>query len=927
MPGAAAAVAAVVVKSVASFSLANFLVGTAISLALNAAATSLFGKKPKTPEIQTIKRDRLEVVRSSIAERRIVYGQAKVGGTMVFAESTGSKNKYLHLVVVVAAHEVEEIGDVYLNDELVGSLDGSGNVTSGKYAGKVRIKKHLGSSNQAADSDLVSEVPNWTNDHRLRGLAYVYYRLQHSTKTFPAGIPKPTVIVKGKKVYDPRSTTTVWSDNWALCVRDYYLTSEEDGGIGADSDEVNEDSFIAAANVSDETVATSSGTQKRYTLNGVVFTDQIPSEIIEDMMTAGAGAPVYTKGEYHIYAGAYRTPTVELTPDDVVGEFKVTPRLPRQELFNRVKGTFINKNDFWQSADFPPVENATYETQDNNERITRDIELAYTTDIKMAQRLAKIHLEKSRQAISVDGVFNYKALQVAVMETAMMTFPDLGWSQKVFICIGWVFDFASGIRLTLQEEAAAVYNWSGGDETVIDPAPNTNLPDPSVVEPPTGLTAESGNDQLFISGDGTVQTRIRVSWEDPDDTFAIAYLLRHKKDGESDFTSLEIPVGSNEHYISPVKDGESYTIELAVRNIRQVESDFTTLGHVVTGKTDLPPDVVSFNVSRMPDGTRRFTWNQSGQPVDVTVGGGFKIRYSNGSFDWDTATALHEGLLSVSPFETNELAAGTYTFGIKSVDSSGNESSNATLITTTLGNPRLREALYFRLEKDLNWPGTTTDCFVSHENILEAVSDGDWTDLPSTWDALASSWQTLLTRKTPIIYETPEIDLGAELDFNPLVTVLGDGTATIEFKTGTDSDGGVTGSYAAIDKVTGKRYVQFKITMAGTDPVIRDLNIILDGESLIDEFNDINVATESAVWFSRVAAGHFKVGTRKDISVITQARISALQNVGQGYTWELISKSQTVNSKPAAEFKVYNSSGVLTDATVDIEIKGPKASS
>jgi hypothetical protein len=50
-----------------------------------------------------------------------------------------------------------------------------------------------------------------------------------------------------------------------------------------------------------------------------------------------------------------------------------------------------------------------------------------------------------------------------------------------------------------------------------------------------------------------------------------------------------------------------------------------------------------------------------------------------------------------------------------------------------------------------------------------------------------------------------------------------------------------------------------------------------------------------------------------------------LQNVGAGWSWELISKTQIVNSEPAAEFKVYNSSGTLANATIDVELRGPQA--
>ena len=89
-----------------------------------------------------------------------------------------------------------------------------------------KIKPIYGSSDQTADSDLVSEsMLSGQLVIGLRGIAYMYVRLKFDADAFPNGIPVITATVKGKKLYDPRTSTTVWSDNPALCLRD-YLTSK-----------------------------------------------------------------------------------------------------------------------------------------------------------------------------------------------------------------------------------------------------------------------------------------------------------------------------------------------------------------------------------------------------------------------------------------------------------------------------------------------------------------------------------------------------------------------------------------------------------------------------------------------------------------------------------------------------------------------------
>ena len=52
--------------------------------------------------------------------RRTIYGENKVGGTVVFLE-TSDDDKYLHMVLAIADHEVEfNPSNLYLNDANVG---------------------------------------------------------------------------------------------------------------------------------------------------------------------------------------------------------------------------------------------------------------------------------------------------------------------------------------------------------------------------------------------------------------------------------------------------------------------------------------------------------------------------------------------------------------------------------------------------------------------------------------------------------------------------------------------------------------------------------------------------------------------------------------------------------------------------------------
>jgi hypothetical protein len=117
-PAVVGAVAASVVFELLAVEAGIFLA------ALAAGATSLVigralspGRQQGLPTFQAEAKDRQTVVRSPVEPRRIVYGRVAVSGPLIYTESTGTDNEFLHLVIALADHEVEEIGDVYFNDE------------------------------------------------------------------------------------------------------------------------------------------------------------------------------------------------------------------------------------------------------------------------------------------------------------------------------------------------------------------------------------------------------------------------------------------------------------------------------------------------------------------------------------------------------------------------------------------------------------------------------------------------------------------------------------------------------------------------------------------------------------------------------------------------------------------------------------------
>jgi hypothetical protein len=299
--------------------LGSFLALSAIGLALNALA-------PKPPRPQ--QRGYQVTAFGSALDHQVIYGETRIAGARVFDASTGTNNRFLHRVIAFAGHEVEGFTEVYLNDYKLTVNLATGAVTSAQNAeettnrfnNRVRIIARLGTDGQAAIPEMTTEIPQWTSAHRLRGIAYLYVRLRFDADVFPNGIPEITATVKGKKVLDPRTSTVAWSDNPALCIRD-YLTNDR-YGLGATAGEIDDALVAQAANVCEQAVEG----EDRYTLNGAFTTDAAPADIVQNMLTSMGGLLWHAQGAWRMKPAYYTAPVLSLTQDDLRSGLQIQTR-------------------------------------------------------------------------------------------------------------------------------------------------------------------------------------------------------------------------------------------------------------------------------------------------------------------------------------------------------------------------------------------------------------------------------------------------------------------------------------------------------------------------------------------------------------------------------------------------------------------------
>jgi len=534
-------------QAVATYGTTAFFVQYAVGYLATSALTSValyaLMPKPDTPEPSSNSANRGYQIstRAAAANHQIIYGQTKVGGAVVYDDVSGVNNKVLHRVIAFTGHEIEEFTTFYFNNEaltLTTDTDGNGDTyykptqatgPSGavhtRYNDFTRIYfRKGGSENNTAIANLISEGDGWTQDHKLQGVAYAYIRLAFDSDSFPNGVPEMSCLIKGKKVYDPRTSTTAWSSNPALCIRDYLTNSSY--GLGEASTSIDDTQIIIAADVCDyknydvndaDPASTKTG-GTRFSLNGSFTTAVTPYSQLMEMLGSMGGMLWYGQGSWRMRAAHYVAPTLTFTEDDLRSAINISTRHSRRDNFNTVKGVFRGPATNYQPTDYAEVTNNAFRVADNNQISIYDLNLPYTQDFDIARRVALITLERNRQQLTVQAEFGMRAFQAQVGDIVRLTNARLGFSNKEFEVMQWSFGLKGDndltVSLTLREISESVFDDISDGQ--IYERDNTNLLSPFEV-PPVAIAAANqyGGEFKVVSEKLLRELQLDVTAADP----------------------------------------------------------------------------------------------------------------------------------------------------------------------------------------------------------------------------------------------------------------------------------------------------------------------------------------------------------------------------------------------------------------------------
>lgn len=548
--GAVAGASAAATASTFAVMAAGTATIVAAGAALNAAMKGLMPdlSMPQADNDKT----RQQTVRGTIEPQKVVYGEALVSGPIFFVGLGGPSNELLYHSIALTGHECQDITDVHFDNEVItdAQIDSDFRVTAGAYGpvgsgglGNIicKINRRIGASDQTYDTLLDNFVgANWSTAHRTRGISTITteWKLNSLSQEVWDRLKPQNIkaLVKGKKdIYDPRLDTSAganpsntsyqqWTDNPALCVANYLTDTKF--GLSIPTSKIDWDAVETAADACDVTVTVpDSGTQKRFTANGVLFATDTHRANINKLLSAMNGSLVYSNGIYTIRAGIYEAPTESLTEDDLAGAVTVRTSVERGNRFNTVKPIFIDPTQNHKSVEAPVVSITAAINRDNGEALRRDIELPFTNSSYMAQRIAHKQIQMSDQQKVITFPANLTGLRVDVGDRVNVTISELNYSNKVFRCAGWSFsDTDDGVvNLTLLEDDAGSY----ADPTASEYS--TIAPDGTITEAfrgvpdPQNLSATAGLKNIELNWTNPVNTsqfKEIVIYASPDSSWA-----------------------------------------------------------------------------------------------------------------------------------------------------------------------------------------------------------------------------------------------------------------------------------------------------------------------------------------------------------------------------------------------------------------------
>lgn len=574
------------------------------------------------------------------APLRIIYGRCRVGAQV--ADALTYQND-LVMVLVWGEGEIQEIESITVGDET-------------PPAG-ITLTHYHGTAGQTANALLVSAYASHgiTYADALPGIAYTVARIPSGATS---GFPAFNAIIKGRKLYDPRTSLTVYSDNPALALADFITSSLY--GMGRT---VSADSLATAANFCDELC----GTEKRRLISLALDQPQPCTQWLEALRTY-AGCWVSQEGaDMRLIPDKAGSVEMSFTATSIkANSLKLKKRGIQQ--IPTVMDIRYTDTSILPWAEKSAIVKVAGVDAGTTPRRESQVRLPGITRYSQAMREATERMNKlTLSDLSCEFVTFDEALKLQVGAIIDVTHP-IGLTSKQMRVMGCNLIEPGRWHISaLEYDPAAYSNAQVAAPTYAD----TLLPDPASPPAVTGLAMA---EEVFQMETGTYSSRFRITWS----AASYPYLAYYRVELWAGATLIH--AGRADDVVWPttaIQEGVTYTAKVASVSSIGSTGAWATQSALAQGKLLNPGDVPSISAFEA-GGTVYSVW---GAAVDIDIWR-YELKYGpvGGTYAGATLIDLIDGLRN----QTSVIPPGTWTLYVKAVDSVRQRSTNAATCNVTV---------------------------------------------------------------------------------------------------------------------------------------------------------------------------------------------------------------------------------------------------
>lgn len=543
--------------------------------------------------------------RSTEEPLKVIYGQHRVGGNIVYMTSNGNKHQYLYMAMSIGEGEIEGLVN---NESSKPYVWFDGELRSGEKENLSHYELLTGTGSQTCPS-IISSYTDFTDN--MRHTAWITWVLEYSAEVWQ-GIPEINMLVKGRKLYDLRTSTTAWSDNPAIALYD-YLTNER-YGCGIDPEQIDTQSFEDAADYCDI---------KNFKINMVVNigSDDV-WDTVEDIMSLFRGYINYWNGKYYLRFKDLNEEASMFTIEDEhilldsSGKAMISLSDPGYyDTPKTIRVGFINaeNNNYNDDSFIIGEENG----------LTVDASFYGCTDKTHAGVLGLYELERRQLTRSVAGRFRDDLITAEPGNVVTLNSSALGISNQLMRVISTTISNQGFIDLAMEYEDLTLYDDTynlNADSIYTADYPNPNSI--SLIEN-AEVTEDIYNYRL------TTYSRLNVTFDVPEtEVWFKSCEIYVALDTDSPSGYVHQFNAATSFSIDPVEEGRTYFIKLRTVNLWGVRQDLnscTKLQKLVEGKSNTPPPSLPYLLATPGDGGVSLRSEKINDP-DIEV---YEFRYGS----------------------------------------------------------------------------------------------------------------------------------------------------------------------------------------------------------------------------------------------------------------------------------------------------------